>query len=197
MYLLSVRFRSEKAISEIEEMTRATLPMFRELPGLIEKYYVEDEETGHVGGVYVWETLEQLQNYLNGPIIAAMPERMAMPEPPTFEILEVRDEFAPAQSADDGRYIGSVRFTSRLPIDELEKMSAASMDAYQDLPDLLKVFRVVDTESGRVGGVYVWANKAALEQNLSSPEFSQVPELFQVEGSVEISRLRVSFALTD
>lgn len=199
MYLLNVRFRSAKSIDEARAISEASVPLFRQMSGLIEKYYVENRETGEVGGVYVWETLEQLQAYVDGPVVAAMPERFAMPEPPRLEILEVRGELTPPSDVSDarGRTIGSVRFASRLPLERMEAMSAASMGAYEQAPGLLRVFRVVEPATGRVGGVYVWADEKSRETNLTSTEFASVPQLFEVDGEVEVERLDVALALTD
>ncbi|NMM83315.1 hypothetical protein B2J88_02910 [Rhodococcus sp. SRB_17] len=198
MYLLSVRFRSEKSREELQAMSVASLPMFRQMPGLVEKYFVENTVTGEVGGIYVWETLEQVQGYLNGPVIAAMPGRFAMPKPLTYEILEVADELVRELSGlKEGRMIGSVRFTSTLPLENLRVMSSASMAAYQDLPGLMRVYRVNEVNSERVGGIYVWANEAALEENLTSDGVARIPEIFKVESGVDIERLRVDVALTD
>lgn len=198
MYLLNVRFRSGKSLAEVRAMSEASVPMFRQLPGLLEKYYVKNPENGEVGGVYLFESLEQLEAYVAGPVMAAMPERFAMLEAPRLEVLEVRGELSPANGGNEGeRAIGSVRFSSRLPLEQLEAMSAASMGAYANAPGLLRVFRCVDPDSGRVGGVYVWDSVDAREANLTSPEFAQVGELFQVEGGIDVERLSVELALTD
>lgn len=198
MYLLNVRFRSEKPVAEVQAMSEGSLPLFRQLPGLLQKYYVENLDTGEIGGVYVWETLEHLQAHVEGPIMAAMPERFAMPAPPTLEIFEVRGDLElRAGEAGQERVIGSVRFSSDLPLDALEQMSAASMGAYRDLPELQRVFRGVEPATGRVGGVYVWSSLAGLEENLASEGVAQIPTLFKVAGPIDVERLRVSMALTD
>ncbi|MED5454605.1 MAG: YdhR family protein, partial [Verrucomicrobiota bacterium] len=38
---------------------------FAELPGLISKHWLSNEETNTYGGVYFWESKEAMQNYLN------------------------------------------------------------------------------------------------------------------------------------
>lgn len=198
MYLLNVRFHSEKPLAEIQAMSEASRSAFRQVPGLQEKFYVRNEESGEVGGVYLFDSLEHLEAYVSGPIMQAMPERFAMRDEPRLEILDVRGELAPGNGGADGeRAIGSVRFSSRLPLDQLEAMSAGSMDAYAQAPGLLRVLRCVDPDTGRVGGMYLWDSAAAREANLTSPQFAQVPELFQVEGEVDVERLSVELALTD
>ncbi|MGF0258075.1 YdhR family protein [Rhodococcus erythropolis] len=198
MYLLSIRFRAGKPHQEIQAMSAASLPMFRKMPGLLEKYFVENSETGEVGGIYLWETVEQVQEYLDGPVVAAMPERFGLTEPLTYEIFEVGNELTcAATSPNEGRMIGSVCFTSILPAEDLRSMSSASIAAYKDIPGLIRVFRVAQVGTNRVGGVYVWADESALESNLSSDGVAQIPAIFKVEGTVDIERLRVNVALSD
>ena len=49
--ILSVRMRSELSLEEIMEIAEERAPEFEALPGLLQKYYVEDVETGEVGGI--------------------------------------------------------------------------------------------------------------------------------------------------
>jgi len=40
------------------------MPQFRELPGLVQKYYSYDEATGEWAGIYLWDSEESLAAYL-------------------------------------------------------------------------------------------------------------------------------------
>ena len=198
MQILSMRFRSAKPVKELEAMSDASLPLFEKLPGLLQKYYVQNRENGEVGGVYVWESTEHLQAYLAGPIVAAMPPRFAMPEPPRIEILDVnlhiRPETPPAADC-AGWMIGSVRFKSGLDIDMLKSMSQGSAAQYAAMPGLVDAYRVSSPQTGRVGGIYVWATEQALDDNLSGPEVKGIGQKYDPVGPVEIEALRVSHVL--
>jgi hypothetical protein len=53
-----VQFRLPQPIS-LEEATRrfeSSAPKYRNLPGLIRKYYLRAEDGGTAGGVYLWES---------------------------------------------------------------------------------------------------------------------------------------------
>ncbi len=43
---------------------------FAQLPGLISKHWLSNEETNTYGGVYFWESKEAMQNYLNSEVFA-------------------------------------------------------------------------------------------------------------------------------
>lgn len=197
MQILSIRFRSAKTTQEMAAMSDASLPMFQKLPGLIQKYYVANRETDEVGGVYIWETSEHLQTYLAGPIVKAMPERFAMPEPPRIEILDVnqhiRSNVAPAENR-TGWTIGSIRFKSGLSLETLKAMSQDSVAHYAAMPGLVEAYRV-SSSADRVGGIYVWENEAALNANLSGPEVSGIPQKYQAIGAIDIEALRISHIL--
>ena len=46
--------------------------VFGVLPGLIAKYWLADPETNTYGGVYLWESREALDEYLNGEVWVAV-----------------------------------------------------------------------------------------------------------------------------
>lgn len=43
---------------------------FADLPGLISKHWLNNEETNTYGGVYFWETKEAMQDYLTSEVFA-------------------------------------------------------------------------------------------------------------------------------
>ncbi|KQL46036.1 hypothetical protein AN963_13605 [Brevibacillus choshinensis] len=90
MKMLSMRFKSNKSAEELRQLSEAGFEKFRSLNGLIQKYYVKNEETGEVGGVYLWESEQALSEYLNGPIIKSLPERFELKEPLSIEIVDVQ-----------------------------------------------------------------------------------------------------------
>ena len=81
-----------------EEMTRRYLermPQFRELPGLLQKFYVHDEATNTWGGIYVWESREALAAHKDSELRATIPKAYELTEPPQIEVYPIIDVLRP------------------------------------------------------------------------------------------------------
>lgn len=61
MFIHIVRFKSGLPATEVLELYRSRLPQYREVPGLIQKYYLHYTETDEHGAVYLWESREALE----------------------------------------------------------------------------------------------------------------------------------------
>jgi len=55
MFVQLVRFRTGLAETDVRQTIEARAPRYRDLPGLLQKYYIRHRETGEYGGIYVWE----------------------------------------------------------------------------------------------------------------------------------------------
>ncbi|MGF0258084.1 hypothetical protein ACQR3V_29245 [Rhodococcus erythropolis] len=202
MYILFMRFTSRLDASERAKLTAEGLPVLRKLSGLIQKYYVADRVGTEVGGIYVWEDLESLKSYLNGPIVASISDRYATEADPDYEILEVRHykefpENAAQNSALTKPMVGSVRFRTTLSSAELSGISIASLPNYDHMSDLLAMYRVTDVENGRVGGIYIWQTEAALDENFASPTVAGIEEVYRTSGSIDIRGYGLGLKLRD
>jgi len=49
---------SESSLEGIESRFRERAQQFRDMDGLLQKFYIEDEESGRVGGIYVFDSEE-------------------------------------------------------------------------------------------------------------------------------------------
>ena len=49
-------------LADAKEMFEGSAPKFRNLPGLVRKYYIVSHDGKTVGGVYHWESLEIAKN---------------------------------------------------------------------------------------------------------------------------------------
>ncbi|WP_405560744.1 YdhR family protein [Streptomyces sp. NBC_01180] len=56
----------------------------------IQKYYLRDHETGRVGGIYLFETKEAAEAYVNGPIVASVGDRFNVDGDVDIEVLKVQ-----------------------------------------------------------------------------------------------------------
>ena len=65
---LLVKFKSRLELDELQRRYRERMPKFRALSGLVQKYYVHDEATGEIGGLYLWDSEESLKAYLGSDL---------------------------------------------------------------------------------------------------------------------------------
>ena len=72
--------------SACEELAGA----FAELPGLISKHWLANEENNTYGGVYIWETQDAYQAFLNSELFAGVESNPALVniESKDFEVME-------------------------------------------------------------------------------------------------------------
>lgn len=90
--VLLVKLRSKLSSDELERRYRERMPQFRELPGLLQKYYLNDEKTKELGGLYIWDSEESLQNYLASDLrktIAAAYEAEGEPRVERLDVIDI------------------------------------------------------------------------------------------------------------
>ena len=63
MIIQTVKFNSTLSEAEIQQVMEERAPQFRALPGLLQKYFLRDIQTGEVGAVYIWDSEESLRKY--------------------------------------------------------------------------------------------------------------------------------------
>ncbi|SFR61903.1 Putative mono-oxygenase ydhR [Halogeometricum rufum] len=56
MEIVSITFESELSLEQIETRFRARAQQFRDMDGLLQKFYVHDEDSGRVGGIYLFDS---------------------------------------------------------------------------------------------------------------------------------------------
>jgi len=86
-----IRFKSALAQDELVRRYKKRMPEFRAFPGLVQKYYVYDPETGEWGGCYHWASREALQAYLKSDLRRSIPAMYEMVGEPRIDTLEIRD----------------------------------------------------------------------------------------------------------
>jgi heme-degrading monooxygenase HmoA len=74
MELVCITFESESSLEEIESRFRERAPQFRDMDGLLQKFYVRDEESGRIGGVYVFDSEESRDALFESDIHAKLRE---------------------------------------------------------------------------------------------------------------------------
>jgi len=89
MLVQFVRFRSALSDDAVLEKYRARAPRYRELSGLVQKYYLKFPATDEYGAVYVWESEAALAAFHASALaktIAAAYEVQGAPQVETAEV---------------------------------------------------------------------------------------------------------------
>ncbi|MDH5712236.1 MAG: YdhR family protein [Gammaproteobacteria bacterium] len=82
--ILYVRIKSELDPAEMDRRLNERKPRFLEVPGLIQKIYGRDEETGDACGIYFFENKEALAAFRDTELAKTIPA--------AYEATEVRRE---------------------------------------------------------------------------------------------------------
>jgi heme-degrading monooxygenase HmoA len=87
--VLLVRFKSGLSRDEAEAIVEERTPEFRALPGLQQKYYLEDVNTGDLAGLYLWDSGDSLESFRNSELRASIAEAYRAEGEPRVEIYRV------------------------------------------------------------------------------------------------------------
>lgn len=73
MHILVINFElHELSHEDFQAVATEAAPAFAEIPGLISKHFLSNEDTNTYGGVYVFESKQATQNYLNSDLCAGL-----------------------------------------------------------------------------------------------------------------------------
>lgn len=89
MIVQIVRYLSRLPHEEIRKRFEARSDRYREVPGLIQKFYVRFPATGEYGGIYVWDTKESLEAWTAGNLAGTLAETYQVDGDPDRELAEV------------------------------------------------------------------------------------------------------------
>lgn len=62
---------------------------YRKVPGLVQKYYVVDKSTDRVGGIFVFDSEENLKAFRESELAKSTGEAYKFLEPPHTRVLEI------------------------------------------------------------------------------------------------------------
>ena len=71
--VLSVKFKSTFNTEKLLNVCRQDLKTFRDVPGLIQKYYIAEEGTGALSGFYIFETKNARAAFWTSDLAKAIP----------------------------------------------------------------------------------------------------------------------------
>ena len=90
--MLIVRgLKSDLSHDELEQRYKDRMPQFRDVPGLVQKYYSYDESTGEWAGIYLWDSEESLAAYLESDLRKTIPSAYELTRPPQIERFQIVD----------------------------------------------------------------------------------------------------------
>jgi hypothetical protein len=83
--LLSVKFNSTHDEEKLMSICQEDLELFRNVPGLIQKYYVIEETTGAISGIYIFENKNARDTFWNSDLAKTIPARYGV-KPDTLRV---------------------------------------------------------------------------------------------------------------
>ena len=93
--VMTVKFRSRLPADEMRRRYQERMPEFRQLPGLVQKYYLYDATSDEWGGFYLWDSQESLDAYLASDLRKSIPETYQVVGTPRVETARVIDALRP------------------------------------------------------------------------------------------------------
>jgi hypothetical protein len=82
--ILYVRIKSDLEQSEFDRRLLERRPRFHEVPGLVQKVYGRDPETGDVCGIYCFDSVQSLTQFKESELARSIPQ--------AYEAVNVRRE---------------------------------------------------------------------------------------------------------
>lgn len=82
--ILFVKIKTDLDPEELERRLLERRPRFREVPGLVQKFYGRDESSGEACGIYFFENKEALAAFRDSELAKTIPD--------AYEATEIRRE---------------------------------------------------------------------------------------------------------
>lgn len=89
MIIAKVKFETDLTEKEVLQVAEERLPLFREIPGLVQKYYVKGAQPGEWTGVYVWESVESMMTFRETDLAKSIPAAYQVKGLPQVEVSNV------------------------------------------------------------------------------------------------------------
>jgi hypothetical protein len=73
--VLSVKFNSTLSAEKLINICKEDLEIFRNVRGILQKYYITEESTGAISGIYIFETKSAREAFWNSALAKSIPAR--------------------------------------------------------------------------------------------------------------------------
>jgi hypothetical protein len=78
MPILQINFKLNVSAAEYHEICQSVAQPVADVPGLLWKVWLLNEQEKEAGGIYLFSSQEALHNYLSGPIVAQIKAHPAL-----------------------------------------------------------------------------------------------------------------------
>lgn len=89
MEIYFIVFKSGLHPEEVIRNFKERAAKYREIKGLVQKYYVHDESSGEFGGIYLFDTKENMEAFSNSDVAKSIGSAQKFIEPPTEKYFTV------------------------------------------------------------------------------------------------------------
>ena len=89
MILQIIKLKSNLPEEELLIKAKERESQFKNIPGLLQKYYVKTGQSGQYGGIYIWESQESLNAYQKSDLAKSIPEAYEIVEAPNIEMMDI------------------------------------------------------------------------------------------------------------
>jgi len=89
MIVQVIRFQTPLDYESVLEIARKRAPDFAKLPGLVQKYYTTTADKSRYAGIYVWDSMESLEQFRSSELAASIPATYQVQGAPEIEVYEV------------------------------------------------------------------------------------------------------------
>lgn len=89
MIIQFVRFKSELSRDHAEKVMKERAPQFRAIPGLIQKFYGVEKDTGEFAGIYFWDSEESIDEFRQSELARTIPVAYKAAGTPEIDLFDV------------------------------------------------------------------------------------------------------------
>lgn len=99
MIIMTVKLKSALSHDDLVVVMEERAPEYRALPGLIQKYYGHEKDTGAYTGVLLWESREAMLAFRESELAKTTATAYQATEQPRVEIFDLMMALRPAEVA--------------------------------------------------------------------------------------------------
>jgi heme-degrading monooxygenase HmoA len=89
MEVVFILFKSTLPKDQVIKNFEARADLYRAVPGLVQKYYVHDDATGHFGGIHIFDSMESAEAFMRSDLVKSIGNAQNSQEPPTVRLLHI------------------------------------------------------------------------------------------------------------
>ena len=89
MIIQFVKFKSGLSDNEVQRVMKERAPKFRALPGLVQKYYGHEKQTGEFTGIYLWDSEQSMREFRETELARTIPVAYKAEGKPRIEFFEI------------------------------------------------------------------------------------------------------------